>query len=62
MNHIRSRGNRIILDLRNNPGGLLDASVEVAGELVPKGPVVGSRRKDLSEVLESYKDTVPCPL
>lgn len=62
MNHIREQGaTGIILDLRNNPGGLLDASVEVAGELVPRGPVVELRRKDLSEVLESYKDTVPMP-
>lgn len=29
-----------ILDLRSNPGGLLDAGVAVAGSLVPKGPIV----------------------
>ncbi len=30
----------LILDLRNNPGGLLDSAVEVAGEFVPPGTVV----------------------
>ncbi len=29
-----------ILDLRDNPGGLLDSSVKVYNKLVPKGPVV----------------------
>ena len=30
----------LVLDLRANPGGLLDAGVAVAGMLVPKGPIV----------------------
>ncbi|MCS7186167.1 MAG: S41 family peptidase [Armatimonadetes bacterium] len=30
----------LILDLRGNPGGLLDAAVEVASLFVPKGPIV----------------------
>ena len=30
----------LVLDLRGNPGGLLDAGVSVAGKLVPKGPIV----------------------
>lgn len=62
VNHVREQGAKgLILDLRNNPGGLLDSSVEVAGELVPKGPVVELRRKDLSEILESDKETEPMP-
>ncbi len=36
----------VILDLRNNPGGLLDESVQVAGNFVPKGPVVSVVTKD----------------
>lgn len=30
----------LILDLRDNPGGLLEESAKVAGKLVPKGPIV----------------------
>jgi len=29
----------LIIDLRNNPGGLLDAAVQVANNLVPEGPI-----------------------
>lgn len=34
----------MILDLRGNPGGLLDAAVEVAGKFVPRGSLVVSTR------------------
>ncbi len=30
----------LILDLRNNPGGLLEASVDVTGKFIPKGKLV----------------------
>jgi carboxyl-terminal processing protease len=30
----------IILDLRNNPGGYLDASIDMAGRMLPRGKVV----------------------
>lgn len=30
----------IILDLRDNPGGLLDAAIDVAEQIVPEGPIV----------------------
>lgn len=36
----------IILDLRDNPGGLLDESVKVANKFVPKGPVVSVVMRD----------------
>ncbi|VBB05487.1 tail specific protease [Lucifera butyrica] len=35
-----------ILDLRDNPGGLLEESVKVANKLVPKGPIVSVVTKD----------------
>lgn len=34
----------LILDLRNNPGGLLDAAVEVAGKFLPPGQVIVSTK------------------
>ncbi|MEK7520139.1 MAG: S41 family peptidase, partial [Patescibacteria group bacterium] len=33
---------KIILDLRNNPGGLLDASINIASEFIPAGKTVVS--------------------
>lgn len=50
----------LVLDLRDNPGGLLDESVKVAGQLVPKGPVVSvvtrdGRRETHSSNLEAAK-------
>ncbi len=40
----------IILDLRNNPGGLLEESVKVANHFVPKGPIVSVIKKDGTKV------------
>jgi carboxyl-terminal processing protease len=55
----------VVLDLRNNPGGLLDSSVKVAGLFIPRGPVVSVVGRDgIKEVLYSdnpqprYKKTV----
>ena len=31
---------RLILDLRNNPGGIMDAAVDIAGDFFPRGTVV----------------------
>lgn len=50
----------LVLDLRDNPGGLLDESVKVAGQFVPKGPVVSvvtrdGRRETHSSNLEVTK-------
>ncbi|MFA7209243.1 MAG: S41 family peptidase [Parcubacteria group bacterium] len=52
MNQIISRGSKgIVLDLRNNPGGFLTSSVEIASRLIPRGKVVvteedGTGKKD----------------
>jgi carboxyl-terminal processing protease len=36
--------NGLVLDVRGNPGGLLDAAVDVAGKFLPKGSLVVSTR------------------
>jgi carboxyl-terminal processing protease len=53
----------IILDLRDNPGGLLGESVKVAGKLVPKGPIVSVvQRNGEREVHSSSLEAVKYPL
>lgn len=53
----------VILDLRNNPGGVLQASVEVANFFIPKGVVVSTvDRSGHKEVLEATRlDAVKYP-
>ena len=50
INHLKDRAhgrlNGLILDLRNDPGGLLDAAVEVAGDFVDGGVVVTTRGRN----------------
>jgi carboxyl-terminal processing protease len=46
----------IVLDLRNNPGGYLDAAVDVASEYIEKGTVVIEKKND-SNKKEEYKST-----
>jgi carboxyl-terminal processing protease len=36
----------IILDLRNNPGGYLETSIEMAGEWIKEGPIVAEQLND----------------
>ena len=50
--HPKAKG--IILDLRNNPGGLLEQAVGLVDMFVPKGTVVSQRGKVSSENIE-YK-------
>ena len=53
----------MILDLRDNPGGLLDSSVRVSNKLVPKGPVVSVvTRNGEKEVHTSKLEKVKYPL
>lgn len=52
-----------ILDLRGNPGGILDDGVAVAGMLVPKGPVVSLVYKNGDKYVEnSSLEQVKYPL
>ncbi|MBP3731160.1 MAG: S41 family peptidase [Mailhella sp.] len=56
----------VVLDLRNNPGGLLDQSVEVADMFLKKGRIVSMRGRDAAgeKVFSSHSnpDDVTCPL
>lgn len=53
----------LVLDLRGNPGGILDAGVAVAGMLVPKGPIVSVVDKAGNKYVEnSSLDKVKYPL
>jgi carboxyl-terminal processing protease len=50
VSHLKDRAqgrlNGLILDLRNDPGGLLDAAVEVAGDFIDGGVVVTTRGRN----------------
>jgi hypothetical protein len=50
LDQLESQGAQsLVIDLRNNPGGLLNAAADIAGHFVPKGKVVvstASRYKD----------------
>lgn len=53
----------VILDLRDNPGGLLQESVKVAGLFVPKGPIVSVVTRDgHREVHSSTLETIKYPV
>ncbi len=39
----------ILFDMRNNPGGLLDAAVDVGSRFISTGPIVFTRERDGSE-------------
>ena len=53
----------LVLDLRDNPGGLLEECVKVAGKLVPKGPIVSVVTRDgTREVHESKLEAPQYPL
>ena len=48
----------LIIDLRDNPGGLLDAAVEITQQFVPRGAVIVSTRGRLPQTENTYKSTV----
>jgi len=55
--HVPLQG--VILDLRNNPGGLLNAAVDVASLFITQGSEVVSIRGRSSEVVKSYRTEAP---
>ncbi|HYP53055.1 MAG TPA: S41 family peptidase [Pyrinomonadaceae bacterium] len=60
---LRREGMRqLVLDLRNNPGGLLDQSISVAGQFLPRGATVVSVRGRVESQQKSYKNVVSDPV
>ncbi|MBE3091670.1 MAG: S41 family peptidase [Candidatus Atribacteria bacterium] len=50
----------IILDLRNNPGGLLDSAIEVASKFIKEGPIVHIKDRDgIVATIESRGNEYP---
>ncbi|RMH54402.1 MAG: S41 family peptidase [Bacteroidetes bacterium] len=49
----------LVLDLRDNPGGLLDAAVEITQLFVPQGSVIVSTRGRLPETERVYRSKLP---
>jgi carboxyl-terminal processing protease len=43
----------MILDLRNNPGGLLEASVEISGLFLPKNSLVATSRNNQNKLIRT---------
>jgi len=50
----------VILDLRNNPGGLLDSAIEVASKFIKEGPIVHIKDRDgIVATIESKGNKYP---
>jgi len=47
----------LIIDLRNNPGGLLDVAIKVADMFLDSGPIVSTRGRTLNNSPPSYMAT-----
>ncbi len=54
--------NALILDLRNNPGGLLDAAVDVAGEFIERGKIIVSTKGHKAKQNMEFMSRAPNPI
>ncbi|WP_366923815.1 S41 family peptidase [Metallumcola ferriviriculae] len=60
---LQSKGLKaVVLDLRNNPGGALNAAVDVAEAFVPKGPIVHIVGREGTNVYEADSEYLNLPL
>ncbi|MCG0277447.1 MAG: S41 family peptidase [Thermanaeromonas sp.] len=63
LNELRRQGLKaLILDLRNNPGGSLQAAIEVASYFIPEGPVAYIVSQKRTEALHSTGKYIKLPL
>lgn len=44
----------VVLDLRNNPGGYLDGSINLAGEFLPRGTLVVKQEQSIGKTSQEY--------
>ena len=51
--------NKIILDIRNNPGGLINQAIQISRQFVPTGPIVHIKEKN--KELFTYSSTTQKP-
>jgi len=62
INDLQKQGMRsLVLDLRNNPGGLLDKAISVSSQLLPRGATVVSVRGRDEDTAKVYKNTAGSP-
>ncbi len=55
---LKSKGaNKIILDLRGNPGGLLNEAISIVNLFVPKGEVITTTKSSIEKYNKVYKTT-----
>jgi carboxyl-terminal processing protease len=59
---LRKQGmTQLVLDLRNNPGGLLDQAVKVASQFIPRGQVILSQKGRVEGVDRTYRSENSAP-
>lgn len=57
---LQAQGMRgLILDLRGNPGGLLDVAEQIASRFIPEGPVVWTRERTQTMTTMKHDDVNP---
>lgn len=52
---LNAKAEKLILDLRNNPGGYLETAIDVASWFIPKGEIVAIEDSGEAEVQKKYR-------
>jgi carboxyl-terminal processing protease len=56
LGHLEGRGmKRLVLDLRDNPGGRIDQAAKIAGEFLPKGAIVYTSTGEKREMIDTSR-------
>jgi carboxyl-terminal processing protease len=56
LGHLEDKGmKRLVLDLRDNPGGRIDQAADVAGEFLPKGSIVYTSTGEKKEMIDTSR-------